>query len=55
MRALVQQFCAREDGATAIEYGLIASFIFLLLIAATTQVGEAVRAFFEAASAGLKS
>lgn len=55
IRALVQQFCSREDGATAIEYGLIAGFIFLVIVAATTQVGQAVRALFEAISAGFKT
>lgn len=52
IRALVQDFGARADGATAIEYGLIASFISLVIVAATTQIGQSVRGFFEAVSAG---
>jgi pilus assembly protein Flp/PilA len=49
----VQTFWADEDGATAIEYGLLASLIAVALIAAVTGVGEALIDKFEEVSAAL--
>jgi len=49
----VQTFWADEDGATAIEYGLLASLIAVALIAAVTGVGEALILKFEEVSAAL--
>ena len=41
MRALLltKRFCDDESGATAIEYGLIVSLIFLAIVAAMKSVG----------------
>ena len=42
------------DGATAIEYALIASLISILIIAGVTQIGTTVRdAFFNKIAANL--
>ena len=42
----VQQFWVDEDGATAIEYGLIAALIAVALIAAFTLFGDSLRGMF---------
>jgi pilus assembly protein Flp/PilA len=43
---LVQQFWIDDDGATAIEYGLIAALIAVALIAAFTLFGESLMGLF---------
>jgi pilus assembly protein Flp/PilA len=40
MRTLFTKFAGDESGATAIEYGLIASLIAVVIIAAVTTVGS---------------
>ena len=40
MKALVSRFLKDESGATAIEYGLIASLIAVAIIAAATTLGN---------------
>ncbi|MGF1650546.1 MAG: Flp family type IVb pilin [Hyphomicrobiaceae bacterium] len=42
MRNLVARFVSNESGATAIEYGLIASLIAVAGIAAFTAVGDGI-------------
>jgi pilus assembly protein Flp/PilA len=39
MRRLTKQFLRDESGATAIEYGLIAALIAVVIITAVTAVG----------------
>jgi pilus assembly protein Flp/PilA len=39
MKALINKFLKDEDGATAIEYGLIAALIAVAIIAAVRAVG----------------
>lgn len=39
MKALIQRFKNDEDGATAIEYGLIAALIAVAIIAAVKTLG----------------
>lgn len=48
-----QAFCADEQGATAIEYGLLASLIAVAIIIPVTAVGGALQGVFEAISAAL--
>ena len=36
---LLKQFCSREEGATAIEYGLIAALIAVVIIGGVTAAG----------------
>ena len=45
---LKQKFLRDEDGATAIEYGLIAAGIAVAIIAAVFAIGDELQAFFEA-------
>ena len=48
----LKSFFIQEDGATAIEYGLIAGLIAVVIIGATTNVGtELVDTFTEIATA----
>jgi pilus assembly protein Flp/PilA len=49
------RFVTDESGATAIEYGLIAGLITLLIIAPVTQIGNTVFQFFAAVLAGFSS
>jgi pilus assembly protein Flp/PilA len=42
------RFLKDEDGVTAIEYGLIAALIAVVIIVAVTAVGGSLKATFEA-------
>jgi pilus assembly protein Flp/PilA len=46
MTKLVSRFFRDESGATAIEYGLIAAGIAVVIIAAVQSVGTALKATF---------
>ena len=52
MKKLIS-FLKEEDGVTAIEYGLIAALIAVVIIAATTAVGTGVRDTFTAVATAL--
>lgn len=54
MTKIAQSFCHDQSGATAIEYGLIASFIGLALIAAAQAVGFELQSIFTDVGTGLK-
>ena len=43
----IQKFVRDEEGVTAIEYGLIAALIAVVIIAAVTIVGTQLRAVFQ--------
>jgi pilus assembly protein Flp/PilA len=43
----VRNFLREEDGVTAIEYGLIAALIAVVIIAAVTTVGSNLKTTFE--------
>ena len=47
MLSLIRRFRRNNDGATAIEYGLIAALIAVAAIAAMTTIGENLNATFE--------
>jgi pilus assembly protein Flp/PilA len=47
-----EQFCRDEQGATAIEYGLIAAGIFLAIIVPVASIGDGVLAAFTDIAAG---
>lgn len=49
----IKQFARDEEGVTAIEYGLIAALIAVVIIAAVTLVGTGVAATFNAVAAQL--
>jgi pilus assembly protein Flp/PilA len=48
MTGFVRRFANDESGATAIEYGLIATLIAVAIIGGATQVGTTLAAKFKA-------
>ena len=48
MKALISRFGRDESGVTAIEYGLIAGLIAVVIIVAVTNVGTSLNAQFTA-------
>lgn len=50
----LKRFHRDEEGVTAIEYGLIAALIAVVIIAAVTAVGGNLKAIFEYISGQLK-
>ncbi len=53
MKTLIKRFSADEDGATAIEYGLIAALIAVAIIAAVQSVGTTLSETFSDIDSGL--
>jgi pilus assembly protein Flp/PilA len=53
MRKLLTNLLADESGATAIEYGLIAALISVVIIAAVTSVGSKLNITFNSVAAAL--
>jgi len=51
---MITRFIANEDGATAIEYGLIAALIAVVIITAVTAVGTALSTTFTTVSSKIK-
>ena len=49
----IKQFVRDDEGVTAIEYGLIAALIAVVIIAAVTLVGQGVAATFTAVANAL--
>ncbi len=54
MNNLFARFVRDESGATAIEYGLIAALIAVIIIGAVTTVGTKLSATFSTVSASIK-
>ncbi len=54
MKSLVKRFAQDESGATAIEYGLIAALIAVVIITAVGLAGTRVEAIFNAIAEALK-
>jgi pilus assembly protein Flp/PilA len=52
--SLIQKFLKAEDGATAIEYGLIAALIAVVIITGVTAVGTNLSTTFTNISTTLK-
>ena len=50
---MLKRFLKNEDGATAIEYGLIAALIGVAIIVAVTSVGEGLTTTFDNVAAEL--
>ncbi len=46
MKNLIKQFIADESGATAIEYGLLASLIAVVIIAGASTLGTNINTLF---------
>ncbi len=53
MKILLARFLRDESGATAIEYGLIAGLISVVIISAVTRVGTKISADFSKISSNL--
>ena len=51
---LIRSFARNEDGATAIEYGLIAALIAVVIITALTAVGTGLSTTFTTISGSIK-
>ena len=47
MQNLISHFAKDEDGATAIEYGLIAGLIAVVIIGGLTALGDNIEAAFQ--------
>lgn len=54
MKSLIVRFAKNESGATAIEYGLIASLIAVVIIGAATTLGTKLSNTFTAVSNQLR-
>ena len=55
MKNLVSRFVRDESGATAIEYGLIAALISVVIIAVLGSIGTNLNAKFTSVNTGLAS
>jgi len=55
MKSLLARFVKDESGATAIEYGLIAALISLVVVGAGKPVGEALGRVFTKISTDLNT
>lgn len=55
MRNFITKLLSDRDGATAIEYGLIAALISVVIIAAVTLVGSKLSATFNSIATALSS
>jgi pilus assembly protein Flp/PilA len=53
MKTLLFRFAQDESGVTAIEYGLIAALIAVVIITAVTTVGTDLKATFNAVGTAL--
>jgi len=47
MRQVITRFVKQEEGATAIEYGLIASLIAVAIVGVLVTLGPALKATFQ--------
>ncbi len=54
MKAIFKRFAKSESGATAIEYGLIAALIAVVIITAVTTLGTDLSAVFGKVSTAIK-
>jgi pilus assembly protein Flp/PilA len=54
MRKMFKNVIRNEDGATAIEYGLIAALIAVTIIGGVTAVGSKLSTTFDTIQANLK-
>ena len=54
MKTLIARFAKDQSGATAIEYGLIASLIAVAIIAAITSLGSKLGTTFNNVTSNLK-
>lgn len=55
MTRLIARFVREEEGATAIEYGLIASLISVAIVAVLLTLGPQLKAVFQTVQDNLKT
>ena len=55
MRNFIKRLLSEERGATAIEYGLIAGLIAVVIIGALTVTGTSLKSVFESVSGQLET
>jgi pilus assembly protein Flp/PilA len=55
MKKLIKRFLMEEDGVTAIEYGLIAALIAVVIIVGVTLVGTSLNAKFTTISSSVNA
>ena len=53
MKAVIKRFINDTSGATAIEYGLIAGMVSIVIVAALTLLGPQLASVFEAITEAL--
>ena len=53
MKKLFVRFLKDQSGVTAIEYGLIAGLISIVILASTTSIGTSVQGLFQTIAADL--
>jgi pilus assembly protein Flp/PilA len=53
MKSMIQQFLRDEEGAAAIEYGLLAGLISVMIIAGATLMGTNIKALFNSIATSL--
>lgn len=49
----IRNFVREEEGATAIEYGLLAALIAVMIIAGATKIGDSLKEAFDAVATAL--
>ncbi|ACA16845.1 Flp/Fap pilin component [Methylobacterium sp. 4-46] len=54
MKTMLKRFAKDESGATAIEYGLLATLIAVALITAAQSVGSNLNSMFQKVAGNLK-
>jgi len=55
LKQRIRHFVADEQGVTAMEYGLIAALIAVVIIASVTNVGKALALIFQFVADNLKT
>jgi pilus assembly protein Flp/PilA len=55
MKSIFSRFAFDESGATAIEYGLIAALVSVVIIGVLTNVGGSLRATFNSVNTALQA
>jgi pilus assembly protein Flp/PilA len=50
MKQLIEKFIREEDGASAVEYGLLVALIAVVIIGAVTAIGGSLNTKFQAAA-----
>jgi pilus assembly protein Flp/PilA len=53
LKGFANRLIKNDDGATAIEYGLLAALIAVFIIAAVTSLGQGVFQTFDSAAVGM--